>query len=92
MKKCPVCKRNIGEIETGFYKCLCGYTDITANAKEEGIKQYSRAKVVENYYRASTALMEIGTAENIPAELELLAIKASAATLRIIDFINSHKE
>lgn len=56
------------------------------------MNQEDRTKVVTNYYRASNALMEIGTTDNIPEELKQLAIKASAATSRIIDFINSHKE
>ena len=40
--------------------------------------------MLTNYYRASSALMEIGTTENIPEELNELAINASAETLRII--------
>lgn len=59
--------------------------------KEER-KQYDRSKVVQNYYKASTALMEIGTAENISDELRQLAINASSATMKIIDYINSHKD
>lgn len=35
MKECPVCKRDIEEKKIGIYKCLCGYTEITANAKKE---------------------------------------------------------
>ncbi|CBZ04152.1 30S ribosomal protein S23 [Clostridium botulinum] len=31
MRKCPVCKNDIKEIEIGFHKCLCGYTEIQAN-------------------------------------------------------------
>lgn len=33
MKKCPVCKSDIEEKEIGVYKCICGYTEITASAK-----------------------------------------------------------
>lgn len=51
-----------------------------------------REKVVTNYYKASNALMEIGTTENIPEELKQLAIKASSSTMRIIDYINSHRD
>lgn len=56
------------------------------------MKKYDISKVIQNYYRASSALMEIGTTENIPEELRQLSLNASAATVRIIDYINSHKE
>lgn len=56
------------------------------------MNKVDREKVLTNYYRASSALMEIGTTQNIPEELKELAIDASAATLRIINYINSHKE
>lgn len=56
------------------------------------MNQEDRTKVVTNYYKASSALMEIGTTENIPDELLQLAMQASNATVKIIDFINSHKE
>lgn len=47
--------------------------------------------VLLNYYRASNALTEIGTAENIPEELRQLAIKASVTTVKILEYINKHK-
>lgn len=53
------------------------------------MNNYDRPTIIENYYRASTALMNIGTAENIPNELKDLAIKASAATVKIIEYINA---
>lgn len=56
------------------------------------MNQEDRSKVVTNYYKASSALMEIGTTDNIPEELKQLAINASSATVKIIDYINSHKE
>ena len=56
------------------------------------MKQYDRSKVVGNYYKAQNALMEIGTTENIPEELKQLAINASSATMRIINYINNHKD
>ncbi|MFT9496354.1 hypothetical protein [Anaerosolibacter sp.] len=56
------------------------------------MNQEDRAKVVENYYKATNALMEIGTTDNIPEELKQLAINASCATTKIIDYINSHRE
>lgn|GEM_PF-6324396 len=55
------------------------------------MNQEDRTKVVTNYYKASNALMEIGTIENIPEELKQLAINASSATMKIIDYINSQK-
>jgi hypothetical protein len=48
-----------------------------------------RVKVVTNYYKASTALMEIGTIDNLPTELLRLTIQASVATSKIVDFINN---
>ena len=53
---------------------------------------YDKKSVVENYYRASTALMNIGTTPDIPEELKNLSIQASAATIKIIDYINQHRE
>ena len=53
---------------------------------------YDKKSVVENYYRASTALMNIGTTPDIPEELKNLSIQASAATIKIIDYINEHRE
>lgn len=38
MKKCLVCKSDINEKETGIYKCLCGYMEITTdNSKSKEI-------------------------------------------------------
>lgn len=54
--------------------------------------QADREKVITNYYKATSALMEIGIAESIPEELRWLAIDASAKATMIIDYINSHKE
>jgi hypothetical protein len=51
-----------------------------------------RANVVMNYYKASGALMEIGIMDNIPEELKQLVVNASSATMKIIDYINSHRE
>jgi hypothetical protein len=56
------------------------------------MSEFDRSKVIENYYIASKALMEIGTTDNIPEVLEMLAINASRATMKIIDYINSDKE
>lgn len=56
------------------------------------MNQDDRTKIVTNYYRASSALMEIGTTKDIPEELKQLAVKASSATARIIDYINAHRE
>jgi hypothetical protein len=33
MKSCPICKNDIEEIETGTYKCICGYKEFQANKK-----------------------------------------------------------
>ena len=56
------------------------------------MNQEDRSKVVMNYYKATSALMEIGTTEGIPEELRQLAINASSATTKIIDYVNFHKE
>ena len=48
-------------------------------------------QIVENYYRASSSLMNIGTTEGIPEELRQICINASAETVKIIDYINDHK-
>jgi hypothetical protein len=56
------------------------------------MNQEGRTKVVTNYYRASSALMEIGTTEDIPEDLKKLCINASVATAKIINYINTHKE
>lgn len=50
------------------------------------------ANVFTNYYKASGALMEIGTMKNLPEELKQLVINASSATMAIIDYINSHRK
>ena len=52
--------------------------------------EFDRKSVVENYYRASTALMEIGTTKNLPCDLKEICINASRATIQIIDYINNH--
>jgi hypothetical protein len=54
--------------------------------------KYDRPKIIENYYTAATALMNIGTADNIPEELSNLTLQASIATTKIIDYINTHSE
>jgi hypothetical protein len=56
------------------------------------MNQEVRAVVVTNYYRASGALMEIGTTKDIPEDLKKLCINASVATTKIIDYINTHNE
>lgn len=48
-------------------------------------------QIVENYYRASSSLMNIGTIEGIPAELKEICLNASAATIKIINYVNDHK-
>ena len=48
-------------------------------------------KIVENYYKASNALMNIGTIEGIPKELRNICLNASSATVKIIDYVNKHK-
>lgn len=48
-------------------------------------------RIVTNYYKASSALMEIGITDGISSELRALAIKASCATTKIIDYINANK-
>jgi hypothetical protein len=52
---------------------------------------YDRSKVILNYYKAVSALMEIGITANIPEELKDLAVNASAATIKIIDYVNEHR-
>ena len=54
--------------------------------KNEDVQQ-----IVENYYRASSSLMNIGTTEGIPEELRQICIGASAETIKIINYINDHK-
>lgn len=49
-------------------------------------------RLVENYYRATNALMAIGTTEHIPDELLQICLNASRATTKIIDYVNEHKE
>ena len=49
-------------------------------------------KIVENYYRASSSLMNIGTTEGIPEELRQICSGASAETIKIINYINEHKK
>jgi hypothetical protein len=61
------------------------------NLIEFAYKRYNRPKVVENYYIAMNALSNIGTIENIPEELRELCIKASSATLKIIEYVNNQK-
>jgi hypothetical protein len=56
------------------------------------MNQCDRSKIVENYYKASGALMEIGTIENIPEDLKQLVINASSATIKIIDYINENRQ
>jgi hypothetical protein len=60
------------------------------NLKKVASEEFDRTEVVLNYYTAINALGNIGTAKNIPEELKELCIKASAATLKIIDYINNH--
>lgn len=48
--------------------------------------------IVENYYKASNALMNIGTLEDIPKELKTICLNATSATLKIINYVNEHKE
>jgi hypothetical protein len=55
------------------------------------MKEFDRSKVVMNYYKASSALMEIGTTQNLPSELLELSLNASRATIKIIDYINAHR-
>jgi ADP-ribose pyrophosphatase YjhB (NUDIX family) len=68
---------------------------VDANKKDNrfnlGETGYDRARIVENYYKASGALMELGTTKNIPPELLQLSLDASAATLKIINYINENK-
>lgn len=54
------------------------------------LNQYDRSKVIENYYKAANALMEIGTTENVPEDLKRLTINASSAVSKIIDYVNTH--
>ena len=49
-------------------------------------------RLVENYYRASNALMNIGTTEFLPKELKDICLNASRATVKIIDYVNEHKD
>jgi hypothetical protein len=49
-------------------------------------------RLVENYYRAKNALIDIGTTEHIPNELLQICLNASRETTKIIDYINEHKE
>lgn len=51
-----------------------------------------KGNIVKNYFKASSALMNIGITENIPGELRALCVKASKATSKIIDYVNKHKE
>jgi len=53
---------------------------------------YDRVSVIENYYRASNALMAIGIMENAPSQLKDLALDASRATVKIIDFVNKKEQ
>lgn len=48
--------------------------------------------VIENYYRASNALMNIGTMEGISEELRDICAKASNATYKIIGYVNDNKD
>jgi len=68
------------------------FHEVEEDKEDVNMNQYDMTKVIENYYRASSALMEIGTTKNIPEELRQLSINASAATMKIINYINSHKE
>lgn len=49
------------------------------------------SNIMTNYYIASHALMSIGMDENIPEELKQITIEASAATVKIVNYINAHK-
>jgi hypothetical protein len=68
------------------------FHEVEDEEDKEDVNQYDTSKVVGNYYRAINSLSEIGTTKNIPEELKELVIDASAATLRIINWINSHRE
>jgi len=59
--------------------------------KNMNTAEFDRESVVINYYKAETALTEIGITPNIPEELKQLAINALVQTIKIIDFINNHK-
>ena len=54
--------------------------------------QKTHTIVVTNYYRANNALSEIGMCKDIPEELKEIVLEASRATIKIIDYINNHKE
>lgn len=51
----------------------------------------ARTKVLTNYYRASEALLEIGTMADLPEELRQLAAEAYAATMKIMKKVNASK-
>lgn len=52
----------------------------------------NRTKVIENYYKAINALMEIGIINDLPCDLMTITITASVATTKIIQYLNEHKE
>lgn len=56
------------------------------------MNEEDRIKVVENYYRASNALIEIGGIYDLPEELMQLTINASSALLKIVYYLNTHRE
>ena len=47
---------------------------------------------IQNYYTANNAPTIIGTTESIPEELKRIVIEASAATSKIVEYVNNHKE
>ncbi|MHB7981150.1 30S ribosomal protein S23 [Clostridium botulinum] len=54
MKKCPVCKTNIKEIEPGVYKCLCGYREIQANKESTVEIRLYNHKTSQVFYKNLT--------------------------------------
>lgn len=92
MEKCKECNGTgitYDHDYIGLYKVQC--SDCNGTGKIQKLSHEDRVKVIEIYYKATNALMEIGTNENISEELKQLVVNASSATTKIIDYINSHR-
>ncbi|ACQ51386.1 30S ribosomal protein S23 (plasmid) [Clostridium botulinum] len=69
MKKCPVCKTDIKEIESGVYKCLCGYREIQANEESTVEIRLYNHKTSQVFYKNLT-VNEIMQIDNILKGIE----------------------
>lgn len=53
--------------------------------------QDKRKKLIEGYYRANNALMEIGIIKDLPKELDEIILDANRAVVKIVNWINDNR-